>query len=296
VGSRYEEVCRSIKLDRFANLDLQAEINKYVASLPNLAINAGQIPYSTLLQKEGGTGTWVELEDSGSLWTVRLLPREPQGGDLSSGTELPLKEPPRTQDGCHGRVCASPSNPFLGETDAGTMRDQHSGRGLSPPSSQGQMFVDTHFWTPPDTSHGTGQPSVLGFQAINRSLRQPITPSQLEQPMNSSPYNELTVATDRPTTPSCTQTEMLGNSGASTTPRDWCVGGCSITSGDSGFPGGGRLPDADGERRSGLDVLVGGGRADKYYNGFSSTARECNSDFDIDWYIDLSHSSNEDNN
>jgi len=185
VGSRYEEVCRSIKLDRFANLDLQAEINKYVASLPNLAINAGQIPYSTLLQKEGGTGTWVELEDSGSLWTVRLLPREP---------------------------------------------------------------------------------------------------------------NELTVATDRPTTPSCTQTEMLGNSGASTTPRDWCVGGCSITSGDSGFPGGGRLPDADGERRSGLDVLVGGGRADKYYNGFSSTARECNSDFDIDWYIDLSHSSNEDNN
>ncbi|KAM7188710.1 hypothetical protein V8F33_010480 [Rhypophila sp. PSN 637] len=167
--ARYKDVCKSVKLDGFANLDLQEEINKHIDKLPILALNAGQIAYSILLHKEGDRKEWTKLEKSGDIWTVHLLPlREPQHDNPSSVTESPLQEPLRTPDDRRGRMCASPPNPFLGETDAGITRDQPSGHGLSPPTSQGQMFVDAHFRTPPDTSHGTDRPSILGFQAINR--------------------------------------------------------------------------------------------------------------------------------
>ncbi|KAJ3578311.1 hypothetical protein NPX13_g2251 [Xylaria arbuscula] len=65
----YSEICKTIGLDRFSDLDLQEEINVLAGSLGQLGLECGQIPVSTLVAKSG-----MEFECHEENLVIRLGP------------------------------------------------------------------------------------------------------------------------------------------------------------------------------------------------------------------------------
>ncbi|KAK1754071.1 hypothetical protein QBC47DRAFT_385553 [Echria macrotheca] len=81
----YVDVCKSVKLDSIADLDLQAKIDGLADELLGVQINAGQIPLSELLEKEVGTATkrTLEKKKKKGLLGIHFLPKDGNSEDPS---------------------------------------------------------------------------------------------------------------------------------------------------------------------------------------------------------------------